>query len=135
MTTKKKEKKEEKKEEKNYFKPKELKCKATGEEGFDPDFLKLLNEIRHECGFSFPLSSAYRSPQHPTEARKERLGAHTYGKAVDILANGENALEIIRVAQKHGIKRIGVQQKGGGRFIHLDVCTEEEGFPPAIWSY
>ena len=29
MTTKKKEKKEEKKEEKNYFKPKELKCKAT----------------------------------------------------------------------------------------------------------
>ena len=42
MTTKKKEKKEEKKEEKNYFKPKELKCKATGEEGFDPDFLALL---------------------------------------------------------------------------------------------
>ncbi|WP_370060199.1 D-Ala-D-Ala carboxypeptidase family metallohydrolase [Neptunomonas phycophila] len=123
-------------EPKNYFKPKELKCKATGEEGFDDDFLATLNAIRHECGFSFALSSAYRSPQHPIEARKNKLGAHTTGKAVDILANGEKALEIIRVAQKHGIQRIGIQQKGGGRFIHLDACTEEDGFPtPAIWSY
>ena len=125
-----------KKEEKNYFKPKELACRHTGEEGFDPDFLKTLNAIREECGFSFALSSAYRSPEHPIEARKEVKGAHTHGKAVDILASGENALEIIRVAQKHGIQRIGIQQKGSGRFIHLDGCTEEDGFPcPAIWSY
>ena len=125
-----------KKEKLNYFKPKELKCKATGEEGFDKDFLETLNAIRHECGFSFALSSAYRSPQHPIEARKEVLGAHTTGKAVDILASGEKALEIIRMAQKHGIQRIGIQQKGSGRFIHLDACTEEDGFPcPAIWSY
>ena len=125
-----------KKEEKNYFKPKELACRHTGEEGFDPDFLKTLNAIREECGFSFALSSAYRSPEHPIEARKEVKGAHTHGKAVDILASGENALEIIRVAQKHGIQRIGIQQKGSGRFIHLDGCTEDDGFPcPAIWSY
>jgi len=125
-----------KKEEKNYFKPKELACRHTGEEGFDPDFLKTLNAIREECGFSFALSSAYRSPEQPIEARKEVKGAHTHGKAVDILASGENALEIIRVAQKHGIQRIGIQQKGSGRFIHLDGCTEDDGFPcPAIWSY
>jgi len=125
-----------KKEEKNYFKPKELACRHTGDQGFDPDFLKTLNAIREECGFSFALSSAYRSPEHPIEARKEVKGAHTHGKAVDILASGENALEIIRVAQKHGIQRIGIQQKGSGRFIHLDGCTEEDGFPcPAIWSY
>ena len=123
-------------EDKNYFKPKELACRHTGDEGFDPDFLKTLNAIREECGFSFALSSAYRSPEHPIEARKEVLGAHTHGKAVDILASGENALEIIRVAQKHGIQRIGIQQKGSGRFIHLDGCTEEDGFPcPSIWSY
>ena len=125
-----------KKEDKNYFKPKELACRHTGDQGFDPDFLKTLNAIREECGFSFALSSAYRSPEHPIEARKEVKGAHTHGKAVDILASGENALEIIRVAQKHGIQRIGIQQKGSGRFIHLDACTEEDGFPcPSIWSY
>ena len=123
-------------EEKNYFKPKALACRHTGDQGFDPDFLKTLNAIREECGFSFALSSAYRSPEHPIEARKEVKGAHTHGKAVDILASGENALEIIRVAQKHGIQRIGIQQKGSGRFIHLDACTEDDGFPcPAIWSY
>ena len=123
-------------EEKNYFKPKELACRHTGDQGFDPDFLKTLNAIREECGFSFALSSAYRCPEHPIEARKEVKGAHTHGKAVDILASGENALEIIRVAQKHGIQRIGIQQKGSGRFIHLDGCTEEDGFPcPSIWSY
>ena len=98
-------------EKKNYFKPKELACRHTGDQGFNPEFLNTLNDIREECGFSFALSSAYRSQEHPIEARKEVKGAH-------------------------GIQRIGIQQKGSGRFIHLDACTEEDGFPcPAIWSY
>ena len=127
---------ETKKKKPEYFRPKELACKCgcnTNE--FDDEFLAILTAIRKECGFSFPLSSAYRCPLHPIEARKEALGAHCYGKAVDILCSGESALEVIRVAQEQGIKRIGVQQKGGGRFIHLDGCTEDEGFNPAIWSY
>ena len=126
-----------KKKEEGYFKAKELSCKCgCNSVEFDLGFLATLNAIREECGFSFPISSAYSCPQHPIEARKEVAGAHSHGKAVDILANGENALEIVRVAQKHGIQRIGIQQKGGGRFIHLDACTEEDGFPtPAIWSY
>jgi zinc D-Ala-D-Ala carboxypeptidase len=120
-----------------YFKPKELTCKCgCNTIEFDLIFLSTLNSIREECGFSFALSSAYRCTKHPIEARKEHFGAHTTGKAVDILCNGEKALEVIRVAQKHGIQRIGIQQKGGGRFIHLDACTTEEGFTsPAMWSY
>jgi len=122
---------------KNYFKPKELKCKCgcnTNE--FDADFKAKLNAMREEAGFPFPLSSAYRCPQHPIEARKENAGAHSTGKAVDILCNGENALEVLRLAFKYDIKRIGISQKSGGRFIHLDDCTKEEGFTcPAIWSY
>jgi hypothetical protein len=124
-------------QEENFFSAKELTCKCgCNTIEFDLGFLATLNAIRKECGFSFALSSAYRCPEHPIEARKEVKGAHTHAKAVDILASGENALEIIRVAQKHGIQRIGIQQKGSGRFIHLDACTEEDGFPcPAIWSY
>tara|TARA_R110000803_G_scaffold208003_1_gene276341 strand:- start:1966 stop:2367 length:402 start_codon:yes stop_codon:yes gene_type:complete len=122
--------------EKVYFRPKELACKCgCNSNEFDADFLETLCAIREACGFSFPLSSAYRCPLHPIEARKEDVGAHCYGKAVDILCSGENALEVIRVALAHGIGRIGVSQKGGGRFIHLDGCTVEEGFTPAIWSY
>ena len=86
--------------EKTYFKAKELTCKCgCNTIEFDLGFLATLNAIREECGFSFPISSAYRCPLHPIEARKERLGAHAYGKAVDILCSGENALEVIRVAQ------------------------------------
>jgi len=125
------------KKKEGYFRAKELTCKCgCNAVEFDLAFLATLNAIREECGFSLPLSSAYRCPQNPTEARKSKLGAHTTGKAVDVLCMGEKALEVIRVAQKHGIERIGIQQKGSGRFIHLDVCTEEDGFPsPAIWSY
>ena len=138
--TDKKSKKEENVENK-YFSHKELKCKHTGENKFDPDFLDLLTKIRIECDFPFAISSAYRSPQHPIEMRKSRVGAHTTGKAVDILCRGEDALKVISVAMKNGIQRIGVQQKGTGRFIHLDACTQSdfpdrENFPEiAIWSY
>ncbi len=141
MTDKPKAKAKPKAKDKNYFTEKELKCKHTGEYVFDDDFLKTLNKIREECGFPFPISSGYRSPQHPIEQRKAQVGTHTTGKAVDILCRGEDALKVISVAMKNGIQRIGVQQKGTGRFIHLDACTQSdfpdrENFPEiAIWSY
>lgn len=120
---------------KSYFTERELACKCCGANEFDPDFLETLNSIRKECGFPFLISSAYRCPKHPNEARKTATGAHTTGKAVDILASGENALEIVSVALANGLTRVGVSQKGGGRFIHIDGCTEDDGFPTAIWSY
>lgn len=122
----------------NYFSADELKCKC-GCDGvnFDLGFLSTINAIRHEAGFSFVVTSAYRCPNHPIEARKPNgPGAHSTGQAIDISCDGERALEVIRLAQKHGIKRIGVQQKGSGRFIHLDSCTSAQGFSsPWIWSY
>lgn len=128
-----------KSKQKVYFTEKELKCKHTGEYKFDDDFLALLTKIRIECGFAFPITSGYRSEKHPIEARKiyngGKAGAHSTGKAVDIQCAGEEAMKIIEVAIKHGIKRIGVAQKGNMRFIHIDSCTEEDGFPAAIWSY
>ena len=66
---------------------------------FDEDFLKTLNAIREECGFPFTITSGYRSPEHPIEARKIRLGkpagAHSTGKAVDIAVKGEKAIKLI----------------------------------------
>jgi len=128
--------------ENKYFSHKELKCKHTGENKFDPDFLDLLTKIRIECDFPFALSSAYRSPQHPLEMRKPSgAGAHSTGKAVDILCRGENAVKLVSVAIAFGITRIGIQQKGTGRFIHIDACTQDdfpeiENYPEeTIWSY
>jgi zinc D-Ala-D-Ala carboxypeptidase len=122
----------------NYFSAQELTCQCgCNTVEFDLGFLAKLNAIRHEAGFGFTVSSAYRCPNHPIEARKVNgPGAHSTGQAVDIACSGAKALEVIRIAQKHGISRIGIQQKGSGRFIHLDDCSAEQGFStPAIWSY
>ena len=55
------------------------------------------------------------------------------GLACDVAVTGEQALKVIEIALKHGIKRIGVNQKGQSRFIHLDIA---DSLPqPTIWSY
>jgi uncharacterized protein YcbK (DUF882 family) len=121
-----------------YFSEDELACQHCGEHKFDEAFLTKLDAIREECGFPFPVTSGYRCEEHPIEARKieqgRPRGAHTYGKAIDIGVSGERAGKLLEVAMKHGIKRIGVNQKGNSRFIHLDVCDFEMP-SPALWSY
>lgn len=117
----------------SYFSEKELSCQHCGAYKFDPDFLLRLNLIRQECGFAFPVTSAYRCPDHPIEAAKKAPGAHASGKAIDIGVTGDKAITLLSVALRHGIKRVGVNQKGSARFIHLDV---DDSLPsPAIWSY
>tara|TARA_R110000796_G_scaffold228357_1_gene345458 strand:+ start:2978 stop:3340 length:363 start_codon:yes stop_codon:yes gene_type:complete len=116
-----------------YFTEQELACQHCGATKFDEDFLALLSLIRKECNFPFIVSSAYRCKDHPIEARKNHSGEHSTGMAIDIACSGEKALQLVTVALKHGIKRIGIQQKGSGRFIHLGYSTELP--TPAIWSY
>ncbi len=118
-----------------YFKDSELACKHTGKNGMDVAFMKVIEDIREECGFPFFVSSAYRHPTHPVESVKSKPGAHASGKAIDILVSMEQAYKLIEVAYKHGIIRIGIAQKGpvGSRFIHLDM--DESRSRPRIWSY
>lgn len=95
--------------------------------------MELMDSIRAMAGFPFVVTSGYRCPDHPIEAKKSAPGAHTTGKAIDIAVKGHRALRLIELAQQAGIQRIGVNQKGNGRFIHLDVCDDRPS--PAIWSY
>lgn len=118
-----------------YFTTDELKCKHTGECDMDNDFMKSIETIREECGFLFHVSSAFRSVQHPVEAAKNTSGAHTTGKAMDILVYGDKAYWLIKFALLEGIPRIGISQTGKikKRFIHLDTDTTKPS--PIIWSY
>ena len=109
-------------------------CKAVE---MDPDFIAALQRIRDEAG-PMKISSGYRCPKHPIEAKKRRgPGAHSTGQAADILVSGSRALNLLRVALTHDeIQGVGVNQRGAhtGKFIHLDTVTEK--FPrPAIWTY
>lgn len=116
-----------------YFTEEELACQHCGKRNMDGDFMELMDSIRAMAGFPFVVTSGYRCPDHPIEANKSAPGAHTTGKAIDIAVKGHRALRLIELAQQAGIQRIGVNQKGNGRFIHLDVCDDRPS--PAIWSY
>ena len=116
-----------------YFTREELACTHCGEYQFDDDFLELLDNIREECGFPLPVSSGYRCPNHPIEAAKRDPGAHTTGRAVDIAVSHGQAYRLVEVALECGVPRIGVNQKGDGRFIHLDWDMTRPN--PRIWSY
>jgi zinc D-Ala-D-Ala carboxypeptidase len=115
------------------FSESEMACKHTGLCKMDPDFMAVLQAIRNEFG-PMRVSSGYRHTSHPIEAKKQAPGEHTLGRCADIAVEGKQAFRLIQIALKHGITRIGVQQKGAGRFIHIGIGGP--GFPsPAIWSY
>lgn len=58
------------------------------------------------------------------------------GRACDVVVSGQDAFALVDMAITLGFTGIGIQQKGTGRFIHLDDLREEDGFlRPTIWSY
>lgn len=120
------------------FSANEFRCKHTGHVEMDPEFMARLQKLRTEWGLPMVITSGYRHKKHPIEARKRSTGAHTTGKAVDIAISGGMAVLFLQLALNHGFSGIGIQQKGGGRFIHLDTAftSDLNGTPrPSIWSY
>jgi len=92
------------------------------------EFLEKLDDLRHECGFPFIITSGYRDPSHSIEARKAKAGTHAQGIASDIrINNGNEAYEIIKNAQSMGFNGIGLAKT----FVHVDT---RKGMP-VIWSY
>jgi len=119
-----------------YFSSEEMKCSHTGLEKMDAEFMEKLTELRAAYAKPMTVTSAFRDATHPIEARKAKPGTHNTGKAVDIAVDRGEAYEVLRLAMEMGFQGIGVQQKGGGRFLHLDMCTEDDGqVRPTIWSY
>ena len=117
----------------SYFSIRELACQHCGKYRFDPEFLATLNSIRKSLGFPLVVGSGYRCLEHPIEAAKTTAGAHSSGMAVDISVRGERAYKLIQAALEHKVPRIGVNQKGSNRFIHLDGDTSKPS--PVFWSY
>lgn len=118
------------------FKEKEFACKHTGLNRMRPEFLEILQQIRKTYGKPMIVTSGYRDKTHPVEAAKGSPGEHFYGCAVDIAVQGQDALDLIVVAYGYGIRRIGLNQKGPSRFVHLGMGDKLKlNFPPTIWTY
>ena len=107
-----------------YFYVDELTCQHCNAEGMDKEFMQKIEKLREEADFPFIVTSAYRCTEHPLEAVKSTVGAHTTGRAIDIAVRGRQAHRLLKLAMKAGFTGIGVQQKGNSRFLHLDDMTE-----------
>ena len=111
-----------------YFTIDEFKCSHTGLVFMDDYFLLLLDQLRAECDFPFVITSGYRSPTHPAEARKSTPGTHAKGIAADIaVSNGEQRYAIISNAMRLGFTGVGI----ANTFVHVDVRDTT----PVVWTY
>lgn len=111
-----------------HFDISEFRCRETGENDMDESFIHMLDELRERCGFSFVITSGYRSVKHTAERRKEKGGTHTQGIAADIaVSNGEQRMKIVREALEMGFGGIGVSRT----FVHVDMRPTT----PVMWTY
>lgn len=111
----------------------EFKCSETGECNMNAEFMARLQALRKAYSKPMVITSGYRSPNHSIEKAKDKPGSHASGRAVDIAISGGDAYRLVAMAIDYGFIRIGINQKGTGRFIHLD---DNPSFPnPVIWSY
>jgi len=116
-----------------FFSEAEFKCSHCGASKMDQGFVDKLNILRESYGKPLRVTSGYRCPDHPVEIKKASSGAHTSGRAVDLAVQGADAYKLLDIAMRMGFKGVGVQQKGTGRFIHLDDWQSPNR--PTIWSY
>jgi zinc D-Ala-D-Ala carboxypeptidase len=94
------------------FSAQEFDCSHCGQNEMKPEFMAKLQKLRETYGAPMKVTSGYRCPQHPIEAKKASPGAHASGQAVDIGVQGSDAHTLLRMALEEGFTGIGVQQKG-----------------------
>jgi zinc D-Ala-D-Ala carboxypeptidase len=115
------------------FKSSEFACKHCGKVEMQPVFMDKLQQLRNAYGKPMIITSGYRCSDHPVESKKGAPGVHTMGVAADVAVSGTDAYKLLSLAFAHGFTGIGVNQKGGSRFLHLD--TWQESPRPNVWSY
>jgi len=99
----------------------------------DAKLLEMLDALRENYGYPIKLTSTYRSPDHPIEAKKAKPGEHAHGAAVDIACiGGEATFKLVKAAIETGFTRVGISRKNN--FVHVGI-----GYPGApettIWTY
>ena len=116
-----------------HFRRDEFSCRCgCGKSDMKPEFMGRLQALRMIWGKPMIITSGYRCANHPSERVKAQpgTGTHSQGIAADIGISGADAVSLLRLALDANFTGIGIQQKGNGRFIHLDIREH-----PTIWSY
>lgn len=115
-----------------FFKDEEFEACSPScmREQINDDSLLRLDRAREIAGVPFVLSSAYRTPDFERKKGRSGKGAHTEGRAFDILCRSSNfRWRIVFSALAAGFQRIGIADT----FIHLDDSVNLPS--PCIWLY
>ena len=110
----------------------EFRCKHTGLDGMQHEFMEVLQRLRTQYRKPMTITSGYRHPTHPVEARKLRSdGEHTRGMCADVSCyTSKDRFDLIVLALPLGIHRIGIAKT----FLHLGLGGP--GLPnQVIWEY
>lgn len=105
------------------FSRSEMVCSCgCGRADMEPEFMRRLQRLRSHYNRPMVITSGYRCPDYNARVGTTgRDGPHTTGKAVDVAVRGADARDLASMAMTYGFTGIGVQQKGEGRFLHLDL--------------
>ena len=119
------------------FKPADVDCQCGCGMLPDDEFMRKVQVLRDVVGFPMKVTSGARCPAHNDKVSSTGLtGPHTTGRAIDFEVSYAQAFYVVSAAMKLGFSGIGVQQKGQGRFIHVDDLPNKPGQPrPTVWSY
>jgi zinc D-Ala-D-Ala carboxypeptidase len=117
-----------------YFSLSETECKCGC--GFDltPEFKEECDALREAFGGPLTMTSGARCGSYNMKVSTTGpQGPHTTGRAADFAVSHGQAFKLLGLAMKRGFTGIGIQQKGAGRFIHLDCLLTPPR--PNVWSY
>ncbi len=113
------------------FTAKEFDCRHCGRNDMQAKFMDRLQELRTQYQKPMRITSGYRCTEHPIEAKKSAPGPHTTGLACDVAVEGAEAHRLLGLVMAMEFQGVGVQQKGSGRFLHIDLVA---GLG-RLWSY
>ncbi len=116
----------------NEFACRGLDCCNGGNEIKDP-LIDMLDELREAVGFPLVVTSGFRCAKHNQRVSTTGPeGPHTTGLAADLGVDRERAVIVLERALSMPFTGIGINQKGSGRFVHLDIVRRPSR---TVWSY
>lgn len=102
----------------DFFSPREIACKGTGEILINVPALQALDEFRRIIGVPFSPNSAYRSAYHNARIGGAPLSQHRLGTAFDIPLSIGTKEEIERIGRAVGFRGFGLKYN---TFVHIDM--------------
>tara|TARA_R100001443_G_scaffold115789_1_gene134373 strand:+ start:493 stop:885 length:393 start_codon:yes stop_codon:yes gene_type:complete len=115
----------------------EMACKncahCGGLSNMNETFMIKLQSLRDACGFPLPVNSGFRCKQKNIDCGGHENSGHLTGEAADLRCDRDKARVVIQKAIEMGFS-VGIQQKGNGRFVHVDTKLRRSG-KANLWSY